>query len=182
LHIKTTWFVRADNQLKDVYGTAAYLLDKYADLWEQMELTGDEIGWHPHVYEWSEAERLYVPDLDVTRRSEKLRQIREELIEQGYAHTSARIGEAFHTNESMKILELLSLRTDATAIPGRKKTDASRWFDWSITRMSHYPSKSIIEYQTQNRTWKSLKFHDYALSNQLRSSTVFSILEPGLSA
>lgn len=143
LHLKTTWFVRADNQLKDVYGTAAYLLEEHAVLWRQMECTGDEIGWHPHIYEWSEAQKSYIPDLNEIRRSEKLRQVREELVGRGNLHTSARMGEAFHTNASMKTLENLSVKVDATAIPGRKRQDPSRWFDWSTTSNEpYYPSET----------------------------------------
>lgn len=142
LSFKATWFVRADNQLKDVYGTEAYLLEEYTVLWKQLENTGDEIGWHPHVYEWSEKERAYIPDLNETRRTEKLKQIRQELVGRGHIHTSARMGEAFHTNASMRTLEELSLKVDASAISGRKKKDASRWFDWSITPNGpYYPSK-----------------------------------------
>ena len=32
--LKLTWFVRADNQLRDIYGDAAYLLKRYKHIWK----------------------------------------------------------------------------------------------------------------------------------------------------
>lgn len=138
LGLRTTWFVRADNQLKDVYGSAAYLLEEYATLWKQLQYTGDEVGWHPHIYFWDENEKSYLPDLDPIQRVKKIVDIREELVGLGFHHTAVRMGEAFHTNETMRAINQLSLKVDASALPGRKRQDKSRWFDWSTTSNEPY--------------------------------------------
>ncbi len=158
MKLKVTWFVRADNQLRDIYGSVTYVLEEHNKLWSQIEDTGDEIGWHPHIYEWSEIDKLYVPDLDDTRRSGKLKQIRAELLKEGYNHTSARMGEAFHTNESMETLEYLFIKVDATAIPGRSRNDVSRCFNWSMTPNEPYhPSKTDYRIPSQYSHWNILE-------------------------
>lgn len=136
--LRLTWFVRADNQLHDVYGTAAYLLKEHAALWAQMERAGDEIGWHPHLYEWHEETRKYIADWDEGRCARKLEAIRRELTAQGFNHTSVRIGEAFHGNALMRTLDELGLAVDSTAIPGRTRSDQSRRFDWGPTPNEPY--------------------------------------------
>jgi hypothetical protein len=158
MNLKITWFIRADNQLRDVYGTVAYILEQYHQQWKQMENSGDEIAWHPHIYEWSQERNQYIPDMDEIRRSDKLIRVREELVKLGYNHSSARLGEAYHTNTSMKTLEYLSIKVDATAIPGRLKKDASRWFDWSITpNEPYYPSKSDYRIPNKESHWDILE-------------------------
>jgi hypothetical protein len=138
-----TWFVRADNQLKEVYGTAAYLLLEHAQIWSQMESSGDEVAWHPHLYEWCEAKRQYVSDQDEFRSVEKLNNTYSELRTKGFDFLSVRIGEAFHSNATMHAVEQLGLKVDSTAIPGRKRHDESRVFDWEATpNEPYYPSRT----------------------------------------
>lgn len=137
-NLRLTWFVRADNQLMDVYGTAAYLLLEHGQLWAQMESSGDEIGWHPHLYEWDAEQQLYVCERDETGCVEKLRAIRAELKTKGFNHSSVRIGEAFHCNATMKVLDEMGLEVDSTAIPGRMRHDEARVFDWERTPNEPY--------------------------------------------
>jgi hypothetical protein len=143
LGLRLTWFVRADNQLRDVYGSAGYLLLEHAGLWSEMERSGDELAWHPHLYEWCEASRLYVADRDEQSCARKLMETRAELLAAGFAHSSVRIGEAFHGNALMRTLDELGLEVDSTAIPGRVRRDESRAFDWGPTPNAPYrPSAS----------------------------------------
>ena len=131
LHL--TWFIRADNQLQDIYGTAAHILLEHERLLSELERSGDEIGWHPHINEWCEQSRRYVADRDEHRCAQKLVKTRAELEAKGFKHSSVRIGEAFHGNTMMKTLDELGLEVDSTAIPGRIRSDESRTFDWGPT-------------------------------------------------
>ncbi len=133
-----TWFVRADNQLHEVYGTAAHLLLRHADLWREVEAQGDELAWHPHLYRWSRSQARYVNERDPATCVERLTAIDEELRQEGFVFSSVRIGEAFHCNETMAAVERLGMRVDSTAIPGRKRDDHSRVFDWSVTPNAPY--------------------------------------------
>lgn len=133
-----TWFVRADNQLRDVYGTAAYLLLEHERLWSELIESGDELAWHPHLYERCEGGVHYVADTDERRCARRLVDTRAELVAAGYSHSSVRIGEGFHSNLMMRALDDLGLEVDSTAIPGRKRQDQSRSFDWGPTPNEPY--------------------------------------------
>jgi len=140
--LRVSWFVRADNQLWEIYGTSAYLLIKHDSLWNDLKGSGDEIGWHPHLYQWSENTNSYVVDIDNERCVQKLTDTYSELHAKGFNYTSVRIGEAFHNNNMMKTISNLGLKIDSTAIPGRKRQDSARFFDWEITPNEPYhPSK-----------------------------------------
>ena len=143
LGLRVTWFVRADSQLRQVYGTAMYLLLEYAPLWRQMEGSGDEIAWHPHLYQWDGGDRRYVMDTNEDCCVRKLEEARAELLAGGFRHSSVRMGEAFQCNATIAALARLGLEVDSTAIPGRKRADASRTFDWAPTPNEPYrPSKA----------------------------------------
>lgn len=134
-----TWFVRADDQLRAIYGSAAYLHTEYSGLWRDLATTGDEIGWHPHLYEWDEVRCAYSVDTDEIRCAMKLRSIHNEL--RALRFDSVRVGEAFHGNALMSALCELGLKVDSTAIPGRRRADSARIFDWSSTpNEPYYPS------------------------------------------
>lgn len=136
-----TWFVRADNQLRELYGSAGYLHLEHGNLWRDFAATGDEIAWHPHLYRLDEREGVYLLDGNEERCAAKLRQIHAELDEQGLRFQSVRIGEAFHGNALMHTLNGLGLKIDSTAIPGVRRTDETRQFDWSPTpNEPYYPS------------------------------------------
>ncbi len=142
LNLNVTWFIRADNQLQDIYGTAAYLLLEHERLLSELERTGDEVAWHPHLNEWCEETRQYIVDRDELRCAQKLIETRGELEAKGFCHSSVRIGEAFHGDATMKTLDELGLAVDSTAIPGRTRSDESRAFDWGPTPNNPYhPSR-----------------------------------------
>jgi hypothetical protein len=137
-----TWFVRADNQLREVYDSAAYLYQTYGHLWRDLANTGDEIAWHPHLYEWEAHSCKYVVDTDEMRCAFKLREIHAELKAQELALQSVRVGEAFHGNALMHSFCELGLRVDSSAIPGRRRTDEARTFDWLPTpNEPYFPSQ-----------------------------------------
>ena len=53
-----------------------------------------------------------------------------------------RIGEAYHSNELMLFLNEIGLRADSSALPGRKRSDDEKVFDWESTPNHPYrPSR-----------------------------------------
>lgn len=136
--LPATWFVRADNQLDEVYGSAAYLFERFDALWSELRAAGHAIAWHPHIYR--RAGGTYVVETDGARCAEQLRRVHAALPR---PFTAVRVGEAFHSNESMRALDELGLRIDSTAIPGRKRDDGVRRFDWEPTPNEPYhPSRA----------------------------------------
>lgn len=138
MHLPATWFLRADNQLADVYGSPAYLFDAHAVLWQKLRLAGDEIAWHPHLYHREPNAGKFAPDYDPQRCTDKLRATYAELRASGWECASVRIGEAFHSNEMMAALDEFGLMVDSTAIPGRVRSDAERRMDWGPTPNEPY--------------------------------------------
>lgn len=139
--LPTTWFVRADPQICNCYGSAAFLLLEHRERWARFVACGDEIGWHPHIYAMRNG--VYEPEPDHERVADALRATHRELTANGLAFASVRMGEAIGSNTIMRALAQLGLRIDSSAIPGRQRTDASRSFDWGPSPNCPYrPSRS----------------------------------------
>ena len=133
----TTWFVRADNQLETFYGSPAYLLLAYNWLWKELAASGDEIAWHPHIYRRTNTGE-YRMETDEHRFCSQLTGIRADLKREGFEHLSVRVGEAFGTNLIMRTLAGLGLKADSSAIPGRRRADSARTFDWALSPNQPY--------------------------------------------
>lgn len=138
--IKFTWFVRADNQLKTIYGDATYLLERYNSLWRDLKKDRDEIGWHPHIY-YLDAGKWKLETLDDPLETKLIES--HEAITKYFDVSSARMGEGFHSTKSMSVLDKLGIKVDSTALPNRKRADSERFFDWIGTpEHPYHPSKN----------------------------------------
>ncbi|GAH11895.1 unnamed protein product, partial [marine sediment metagenome] len=63
-HAKVTWFFRSDEQMKLIYEDYAWPLNEFRWLWKKLESRGDEIGWHPHVWRWSERNKCWFQEVN----------------------------------------------------------------------------------------------------------------------
>ncbi|NQU41444.1 MAG: hypothetical protein HQ523_15965 [Lentisphaerae bacterium] len=141
--LRCTWFVRADRQLRDLYGGSSYLLNQHQALWSQLGAAGDEIAWHPHLYCWSAEQGQYVQEHDEAACAQQIEETHAELGQAGHEFHSVRLGEAFGSNTTMAALTHLGLHIDSTAIPGRRRDDGARRFDWeSTTNTPYHPARS----------------------------------------
>jgi hypothetical protein len=131
INIPLTWFVRCDRQVETYHQDAAYLLKEYEPWWLSRQDFGDELQWHAHLYRnengfWkqeSEPEQL-AEDLEIGLTAFK----------QNWNTPSAiRIGENYHSNELMSILDRMGLPLDSTALPGRNRQDEEKSIDWTCT-------------------------------------------------
>lgn len=141
--LQCTWLVRADNQLKELYGTEDYLLQEYESTWDSLQNEGDEIGWHPHICR--RQDKRWEFEYDPQRLRTCLR-TSYEAIASHISVTSARVGGTYHTNESMRTLAELGIEVDSTALPGRRRDDDTRQFDWTPTPNTPY-RPSIEDYR-----------------------------------
>jgi hypothetical protein len=132
-----TWFVRADPQLKDYYGSPNFLFQQHGSLWREFVSHGDEIGWHPHLY-GRRPDGAYEPERDDERLTIALRRTHSELASDGHTFTTVRVGEAMGSNAVMQTLAELGLQIDSSAIPGRHRDDSARRFDWSTSPNEPY--------------------------------------------
>jgi len=137
--LPVTWFIRADSQLQEYYGAVDFLLTEHRSLWASLARAGDEIGWHPHIY--APAAGGYLPVRDEQAVAQALRVTNAELSARGHAFASVRMGEAIGGNTILRTLAELGLRVDSSAIPGRRRIDRDRWFDWSTSpNRPYWPS------------------------------------------
>lgn len=139
-----TFFVRVDNQIADFYGDFLGIYNKYQYLWEKLIADGNEFGWHPHLY--AKNEGGYIPERTPEVCRDILARAWESVLTLPFKVSSCRIGEAWHSNLTMQTLDKFGLKIDSTAVPGRKRDDAARQFDWEITTNTPY-FPSIKDYR-----------------------------------
>jgi hypothetical protein len=148
---KVTWFVRSDEQLKIIFNDYAYPLRAFSDLWKKLKQQGDEIGWHPHLWRWSEKNRCWYQEIwDNEWIDRCLEKGHREFVKVAEKVSSVRMGWGFHNNFTMKKINDLRLQVDLSAAPGLKRKGSPdergshflNSYDWSITpEQPYYPSQ-----------------------------------------
>jgi len=132
----TTWFVRTDYQVKEVYSSIDGLLNQFSEEWKTVLANHGEIGIHPHMYvQNEEGWRRAETDLEI------LSQLKDLLsyMKQKYPNIqSSRIGEAFHSNDIMRLLEKYGIKQDSTAMSGRIVATEERIINWEKTPHEPY--------------------------------------------
>lgn len=145
-----TWCVRADAQIEEVYGEAAWALREFSGLWKQLATRGDEIGWHPHVWRWDGRKGCWYQEIqDEAWIKACLRSGFEAMEKAGTRPYTTRMGWEFHNNLTMQTLDALGIRFDLSAVPGSyqpgEEGDGScfhKFWDWRGTPCGPYhPSR-----------------------------------------
>jgi hypothetical protein len=140
--IPLTWYVRADGQLERAYGSVSYLLDTYADFWRQALTRGDELGWHPHLYTIEPESKIITDSAQAVTELSRIWQLTKD---SEFPLPTFRMGEAWHTTETLNLLEQLGFQVDSTAIPGRDDSASGHPRNWSGTpNHPYYPSKNDV--------------------------------------
>ncbi len=159
MNFKITWCVRADFQIKDIYGTAGWCLEEFSSLWKQLEYEEDEIGWHPHLSRWSKQFKRYYQEIKdnvwiescLEEGFNKFKELR------GKSPFSSRMGWVFHNNVTMKKLSSLGIKIDFSCIPGLVKKqivskyliDFADWVDAPI--YPYHPSLKSYKNKERNK-------------------------------
>ncbi len=150
--LPVTWFVRADMQVKDITGNALGLFHGWREFWEDCTLFGGEIGWHPHVYK--RHGQNWIPIRDHKKLKSAIDRIWHEISGGEFKPVTSRMGESVASNELMQSLDNIGILADSSALPGRKRDDGLRWFDWETTPDSPYhPSRG--DYRRPTRAYGS---------------------------
>ena len=134
-----TWHLRADEQIRALQGSYAWMVETHSDLVDSLKASGDEIGWHPHFWRHDPAlGRWYQEVVDDDWQLEMLRAAHAALGVAGFRPRSVRMGWDFHTAETLAELSGLGIRTDLSALPGmrtmygvppRRSENLYDWFD-----------------------------------------------------
>lgn len=133
---KPTWFVRVDNQIADIWGRPAWLLDEYGAIFEDLAMAGEEIAWHPHLYR-REGDG-WVQETRDQQLFEAMSAALKDMRAMGHHPHCGRIGEAYGSNGLMAAYDRLELAFDSTAMPGRRRIDGERMLDWEPTPNDAY--------------------------------------------
>jgi len=135
-YIAVTWFVRSDSQVAENTGSAAGLVRGWSDFWEEMRNYGDEIAWHPHLYRRRASG--WTPIQDPKKLAAEAERVWNEITSEGWRPVTSRIGESVGSTELMIFLDSTGIKADSTALPGRKRDDGVRRFDWTSTPTEPY--------------------------------------------
>lgn len=118
-----TAFVRIDHQIKDLFDDYLYVLKKLPKSGFDVD-----IGWHPHC-KANELVEIYqtLPVIKTMR--------------------SVRMGGAMMDNSIMASLVKMGFKVDSSAMPGCKRNDNRRKYDWShCGNSTYYPG--LVDYQS----------------------------------
>jgi hypothetical protein len=117
---KAVFFLRSDIQMQEIYGSAAWPVVQFQEMWHRLEGQGHEIAWHPHVWRWSDQWGCWFQE---TKDSPWI----AECLEVGYSDFAKRFGSnpvtchmgwTFHNNCTMQKLAELGVKIDFSASPG----------------------------------------------------------------
>lgn len=146
--IHTTWFVRLDYQIEEIFGAAEYIFTRHAKKLDWLRENGHEIAWHHHAYQLNNSR--WEPETDADRFAASIYKYGNLARKQGLI--SARMGWGQQTNTGVEILEDLGFTVDSSAIPRPNYTwNNIPLRDWSMTEQNPYnPSKSNYQLASKN--------------------------------
>lgn len=116
--IRFTWLLRSDDQIASLLGDSAFLADTFAEFWHDRLARGDEIGWHPHTWRYSERHQVWYQeqrDIDWVRAC-----FREghRALSRHFRIRSAKPGWMYHDGTTMQFFDELGIDVDLAAVPG----------------------------------------------------------------
>jgi hypothetical protein len=146
-----TWFLRADDQVRQMCGTYSWFVAAHGPLLRSVQEGGDELAWHPHFWRRARANGAWIQEIaDVDWQVDMLQRTHRELAA-GFPGplTSVRMGWGYHNDRTFAALENLGITADLSAVPGFRTLTGRRpakWenlFDWRISPRAPYrPSRS----------------------------------------
>lgn len=137
-NFKSTWFIRIDNQITELYGEPDYIFKKHNLKIDWLIENGHEIGWHFHSYikkdqKWAQNDDEDSICLEMLSMQEYIKK---------YNLRICRMGWAYHTNKTINVIEKLGFIKDFSALPRPIYNWDNPLRDWSITnQLPYHPSK-----------------------------------------
>ena len=129
--IPITWFVRADRFVEQQFGDCLAVVNRFMDKMDGLMVGGHELGWMPQLPSGG-TDKIQHEDLEAGYQ--RFREILPNL-------KSVRMGDCYHDNDSMQLLNMLGIRFDSSALPGREKHDGGWCMDWRKSpQFAYYPS------------------------------------------
>jgi hypothetical protein len=178
--IPITWFIRADGQLEDVFGSPLYVLDRFEPLWSEVQSAGHEIGWHPHLYRQSSAAEPVVLMTDPVEAVDEIERLWSALARSFPRTVSFRNGEGWHCAATLAAVEKLGFLWDSTAIPGRAGI-ARHPIDWTGTpNHPYFPDRNEIRFTGAPRMLLELPMNTWSLKTSYDSEPKLRYINPAI--
>ncbi len=133
--VKTTWFIRVDQNMEDIYGQADYVFQAHKEKIQWLRDNGHEVAWHIHPFVKQEGK--WVQNTDHDQVLEEIKKFFPVAKEHGITHT-VRLGWGYQTNQVMSLLSDLGCRADSSGIPRPKYPWANQFTDWSQAPKTPY--------------------------------------------
>lgn len=121
---KFTLFVRSDEQINEIYDDYAFEYRGFFNLWHELKRDGDEIGWHPHLWRWTDEYKTWYQEIEDERWIERCLMGGYKAIPEEFKPLSVRMGWDFHNNFTMQTLDNLGIKCDLSALPGLRSEGA----------------------------------------------------------
>lgn len=139
--IKTTWFIRVDNEIKEKYGEADYLLKKYNNQMKWLTDNGHQLGWHAHckfgssVYsnlQEKERTKLIIGELDNNI----------QIVSEYGLQKCFRMGSCLMNDDILNYLEKSGVQIDCSALPRPNYSWVDKMIRWNYTSYKPYYPKA----------------------------------------
>jgi hypothetical protein len=180
--LRLTWFIRADLQIRAIYGDAGWSVRQFENMWRDVSEAGDELAWHPHAWRWSDSRKCWYNE---TRDTNYIIASYEAGFEAftrvlGFPPAASRAGINFHNDHSIAKLDEMGIKTDLSGHSGlaqyytkRKVGNPIReGFDWSRAPIEPY-HPSTDDYQRNSGSDKALKILEIPITIWRRSPNQF---------
>jgi len=139
---KATWLIRLDAQIEHRFGDASRPHADAASRLAELLRAGHELGWHPHCY--ARQNGAWVQNTDGESVANELRRFAPSAWSLGLR--TARMGWAFHTNATLRVLSDHDFVVDSSAIPRPVYPWDRGAKDWSSTAPAPY-HPSLADYR-----------------------------------
>jgi hypothetical protein len=140
--VKTTWFMRIDDHMGEVYGEPDYIFKRHKDKIEWLSSNGHEIGFHFHSYVKKQSK--WKQNADEQSVLEELN--RASILARNYNLKGVRMGWAYQTNATIKLLNDAGFLYDGSAMPRPIYPWEHSLRNWTITGQNNY-FPSIADYR-----------------------------------
>ncbi|HYE75370.1 MAG TPA: hypothetical protein VEF04_18645, partial [Blastocatellia bacterium] len=122
--VNFNWFLRLDPQIEQIFGSVAWVVDNYREIFNRILAAGDEIGIHLHAYRWDSINQVWFSDFADSNWIEHCIQTSVRAYRDVFRCSASafRFGDRWMSNQTIESLEKAGIKYDLTLEPGTKST------------------------------------------------------------